>query len=445
MLLSRSTIERLIQELDLYPEDRRLKPLEEIVAAMRRRITVSLDQGEVFRISYESDDPEVAQKVTARLASLLNEENARDRQGLATDTSAFLEEELKTAEGRLVEQERSLARFRREHAGELPDQMPSIMQAIQNRQLQQQSLTESLARDRSERLLVERQRADLAATTVVDPVPAAGVSAAALDTLPASVQLDAARAELERLELSRTPKHPDVRAARRKVESLKVRAKEEAEARVRAAESRADKPPALSAAEVNRANRASELEAQILNLERQIAAKEDMQKRLEGEIHTYQSKAETVPLRESQLAALTRGYETLQQTYQALLRKKQDSEMAANLERRRAGEQFSIVDPAGLPERPYWPNRLQIIAIGLAAGLGLGACLAFLLEYRDTTMRTETDVVAALDLPLVALIPDMQSSAERARARRARVRVELAAVVIAVGAAGAAAFVFLVL
>ena len=74
----------------------------------------------------------------------------------------------------------------------------------------------------------------------------------------------------------------------------------------------------------------------------------------------YQAKLDAVPTRESDLVELTRDYDTLQTTYQSLLAKREDSKLAANLERRNIGEQFKVLDPARVPERPFSPNRLMI-------------------------------------------------------------------------------------
>ena len=75
-----------------------------------------------------------------------------------------------------------------------------------------------------------------------------------------------------------------------------------------------------------------------------------------------------MPERESELVELTRDYETLQETYTSLLTKKEDSKLAANLERGQIGEQFRILDPASLPERPS--NQEQRLTMGIGASLG---------------------------------------------------------------------------
>ncbi len=49
----------------------------------------------------------------------------------------------------------------------------------------------------------------------------------------------------------------------------------------------------------------------------------------------------------------------MQRMYTNLLMKSQEAQVAANLERRQIGEQFKVIDPARVPERPYSPDRLQ--------------------------------------------------------------------------------------
>ena len=99
-----------------------------------------------FRISYSGRDPRTVMRVTERLASLFIEESLRDRSALAEGTNQFLETELQEARNRLIEQEKRLEAYRQQHAGELPSQLNSNMQAIQNIQVQLQSLSQSITR-----------------------------------------------------------------------------------------------------------------------------------------------------------------------------------------------------------------------------------------------------------------------------------------------------------
>ena len=156
---------------------------------------------------------------------------------------------------------------------------------------------------------------------------------------------------------------------------------------------------------------------------RRIASKQEDEKRLTAGMVAYRERLEAAPGLESQLTELMRDYTTLQTTYQSLLAKSQEARVAANLERRQIGEQFKIIDSARLPQRPISPNRLLINLVGACMGLGVGVGLGALLEYRDTSLRSEDDVLVALSLPVVALVPTMTTTFDRVKRRRRRLLV----------------------
>jgi capsular polysaccharide biosynthesis protein len=129
----------------------------------------------------------------------------------------------------------------------------------------------------------------------------------------------------------------------------------------------------------------------------------------------YQRRVDAAPNREAELTELTRDYKNWSDRYSSLLSKKEDAQLAANLETRQIGETFRLLDPAQVPERPYSPNRLKLNAAGLGAGLAFGTALILLLEYRDQTFKTDDDARIVLDLPVIAVVPLMQSDADRRR------------------------------
>ena len=137
------------------------------------------------------------------------------------------------------------------------------------------------------------------------------------------------------------------------------------------------------------------------------------------------------------MTELMRDYETLKATYTDLLRKSEDSKLAVNLERRQIGEQFKIIDGARLPEKPFSPDRPRIIGMGAVMGLGLGLALVGFLEYRDSTLKTDDDVVVSLALPVLALIPAMVTKAEERASVRRRRLVAVTSVAGIMAAAGA--------
>jgi uncharacterized protein involved in exopolysaccharide biosynthesis len=223
----------------------------------------------------------------------------------------------------------------------------------------------------------------------------------------AADQLRAARAALQSLELRLTPEHPDVMRARRAIAELQERA--EAEAAERGLGSDTDP------AEAARRNKMTEMQAEIARLDKQVADKTTAQAKLRELQGVYQQHIEVTPTRETELTELTRDYGTLRSTYTNLLQKRLDAQVAANLERRQIGETFRLVDSARLPTQPYSPNRPRMYLMGVAGGIGFGLLLAFLLEYFDRTMRSEADVRAALNIPVLAAIPMIDVRSRRRR------------------------------
>jgi len=149
----------------------------------------------------------------------------------------------------------------------------------------------------------------------------------------------------------------------------------------------------------------------------------------------YQGRIEATPVREAELTALMRDYETLQQTYRSLLAKKEESQISANLEKRQIGEQFKIVDPARVPERPVSPNRPQLYMLAVLGALAIGIGLASAAEYFDRTLRTEADVRAALNLIVLATVPSIPDTAASAPHLRRRLTIGAGVtMVLAVGA-----------
>src|SRR5262245_10796500 len=426
-ILSRSRLELIGHEYGLYFDERRKRPLEEVIERMRTEdIAVETLKGSTtFTVAYTGPDPLLAKRVTERLASMFIEENLRDRVVLADGTSQFLESQLEDARQRLIEHEEKLEGYRERYAGELPSQLPANLQVVQTTENQVQALNESINRDRDRKLLQERLLADLQSAEMSAPAPASAASPA-----PASAadQLEAATTTLAELQSRLKPEHPDVMRAQRAVRDLERKVAAEQSQR----KPTTDRPVTrLSPAEIAQRNRTREIQLEIENLDRQIKEKQEEQKRLGGVIASHQRRIAAVPTRESELAELMRDYDTLQKTYTSLLARREDSKTAADLERRQIGEQFKVLDAARAPEKPISPNRPMLYALGAILGLALGLGATALLEYLDTSLKTEDDVVQKLALPVLALIP-LMTTAREAHREQTRRRVFLSCIAVGV-------------
>jgi len=445
-VMSRTLIEQLINEFDLYPSERAKLPMEDVVELMRLNIAVVPETPRrgargpeplhAFYVRFTYTDAQAAARVTQRIGKMFVDQNARDRSALAEAANQFLETQLTQSRTQLEETERRLKQFRELHGNELPTQMQSNMTAIQSTQMQVQALVESTARDRDRKLMLERLHND----TLNEPLPVspqqqqASANPTNDPTRPAAgtpeQQLAAARTSLAAMELRLTPQHPDIIRTKRMIRELEETVKTAA-----AASASAPAPPVgISLLESQRRERLSQQRAEIESLDRQLQFKEAEEKRLRGVLASYQGRIEAVPKLESEWTALTRDYDARKLSYDQLVTKSEEARRAVDLERRQIGEQFQILDPATVPLRPISPMRYQINAIGLAVGLLLGVGIAALLELRDRSFRTELDVVDVLALPVLAIVPYARTAQDHARQLR-RQRLATIGGVLAVASA----------
>jgi uncharacterized protein involved in exopolysaccharide biosynthesis len=362
-------------------------------------IEIQSVKGDAFRLSFIADSPEVAMRVADRLASLFIGQTSLDRATLAEGTDQFLEAQLEDARRKVVENEARQEDYRRRHTGELPKQLEANVQGLHDTEMQMQVLADSLNRDRDRQVALERSLKDASLAGAIEnstPPPTAAPSTDA-SKLTAVQQLERAEATLKDMQSTLTEAHPDIVAMKKTVAEWRTRAAVESARRTASAEA--------TAAERVRHSRVEELRTELSSVQSQIAQKTADGEGLRGALLTYQRRIEIEPTREAELAALTRDYDTLQETYRGLLTKKQESKIAANLERQKIGAQFKVLDPARMPERPFAPNRERLYAIAAFGALGIGLVFAVTIEWFDLGLRTEDEVRAALGLPVLAAVP----------------------------------------
>jgi protein tyrosine kinase modulator len=424
---SRTELERLINELSLYPAERQRMPMQDIVDRMREKVIVETVRSqqdsrdtEAFYVRFTYPDRDVATKVTDRLGALFIDVNARDRGSVAEATNVFLETQLEQARQRLEAQEKKLKEFRERNAGRLPTQVESNMQAIQNLQLTLVQQAESIARDRDRKLVLERLYQDAQSEPTVAPPPMLAPTAATDITTAGGgtpeQRLVAARDLLARLETRYKPDHPEIGRQKRAIAELEKQVAAERTARA------AGTPAAVTISEAEQARRKhlQEMQAEIESLGRSIDFKESEREKTQATVRDYQARIEQTPGVESEYVAVTRDYTTQQEAYKGLLEKSEQSRVAAELERRQIGEQFRVLDAARPPLRPTGMRRLQINALGLAFGFFIGLLAAAFLELRDTTIHRVNEVADVFQLPVIAAVPAIVDASQRANVQRRR-------------------------
>lgn len=446
LVMSRTNLEQMITEMELYRDELANSPMTDVVATMRKDLVVGLEAQRrgprglepphAFHIRFTYTNPQTAALVTQRIGAMFVEQNTKGRGALAAATNNFLESELDEARNRLEAQERRLEVFRERHGKELPTQLQSNLEAARGLQLQVQSLVESIARDRDRKLMLERLYRDASKDTSVSSqafaAPSAGNAASDASASGGSLQhqLATARSNLASLETRYTADHPDVVRTKNQITDLEQRIAAEPKAGERVASA----PETLDPIEAARRENQRQMLAEIESLDRQKTFKEGEERRLRSEIADYQRHIQAVPGIESEWIALTRDYDTIQESYRELLTKSEAAKVALNLEHREIGEQFRIVDEARVPVHPVTSIRAAINAGGLVLGLLLGLGVTALLELRDKTFRSDSDVIEVLALPVLASVPRIVDAADVVRRRNRKLALSGVAVVCLLGA-----------
>src|SRR5437588_3006316 len=211
-------------------------------------------------------------------------------------------------------------------------------------------------------------------------------------------QLASLQSQLITLQARYTDDHPDVAKTKADIAEVKRKLDELNSAA-------AQNPQANDKASGSEPPEIRQLRLQVHQYDQIIAQATRDQQRLQEQIRAYQGRVALSPAVEEQYKLLTRDYDSAQKFYDDLLAKKSQSEMATDMERQQQGEQFQLLNPATSPNAPSFPNRLLFAGGGFGAGMVLGLGLAFLLEFRDKSIRNELDVEAVMELPVLVALP----------------------------------------
>jgi len=421
-ILSRSRLLHIVDDLNLLPKERTQSGPDEIVARMRKNIDIELVRGtdnriSAFNIYYTATDPQVAQQVTSSLTNLFINENLEARQQESEGNTRFLENQLGSARESLEEQEQQIRAFKAEHVGQLPSQLNSNLQIMAGLQAQLQAESEALNTTKQQRVYLETllgQYKALSGGSKDKDMPLTGP--AELDN-----RLEKLQTQLRDLSATYGDQYPEVRKvkdqiAKTEAERDRLLAEQKTNGNKGTVESSAPAPYSergakdpSTVAQLQSQLKANQIE--IENRERGIAA-------LGARIGEYQGRLNQEPVREQQLADLTRGYDQSKASYDNLLKKKNDSAMATSMERLQQGERFRMIDPPSLPLKPTFPNRLKFCGIGLMVGLVLGVGTVAAAEMFDDRVYSETELRKLLPVPVLSELPIIGIPEEEQRDKR---------------------------
>jgi polysaccharide chain length determinant protein (PEP-CTERM system associated) len=377
---------------------------------MRKDIDIELVRGpdsriNAFKVSYSAPTAASAQQVTSALTTLFISENLEVRQQASEDTTKFLESQLETARQGLSAQEDKVRSFKGQHPGELPAQLESNLQILSGLQSQLQAQEDSLNTAKQQRVYIQTLLSQYRAAQGTTKAPDG------MHTTLASVdeELDKLKNELNGLRASYNDQYPEIRELKDKIartEKLKQQLSlNPARSGTSGSGTLDSGDPTSETTGSHDLSATAQLQSQLTANEIEIKNRERSLESLKEEIDRYRGRLNQEPVREQELADLTRGYEQSKISYDELVKKKNDSAMATSMELMQQGERFRVLDPASLPIKPSFPDRMKMCLMGLGIGIALGFGAVMAIEVMDDRVYDEAELKQLLPVPVVAEIP----------------------------------------
>ena len=403
-LLSRTVLERVVREERMSPA----KPVEETAARLRavveKNIEVPLPIGrptnatresgiDSFRLGFVDKSPERAQRIANRLALVFVEENSKTRTQQAENTSEVLAQQVRASQERLAKLAEQLRTKKEAFMGRLPDQMEANIHMVNGMRQQLESISMELRGEQDRLRMVEGQldamRQGIGTSSLT------GFGAVAIQQ--AQVRINTLQQELVQARAAGyTDAHPEIQ----RINQEMAEARKEASANPGAASNR----EAMLMADPLYRQKINERDASRLR----IAGLQREASTARSQIGTYQSRVDSAPMVEQELAALQQEHDLEKARYTDLTGKHQAAVMAEDLARKQGGERFSILYPASMPVKPISPNILKLMILALAAGLALGAAAVVGREFLDRSVHDARALQTEFEIPVLGEIPRIE-------------------------------------
>ncbi|MGH9325163.1 MAG: GumC family protein [Terriglobia bacterium] len=418
-VLSRTRLEPIIERYAIFKGQSRAS-MDALVLRLQRSVTLTpvkpvvRTQDETipgFYLAVTLHDPRIAQQVCADIASMFIDEDIRERQLSAEGTTSFLQSQLDDAKRKLDDQDAILANFERKYMGVLPDEAKTNLSMLGTLNTQLQVVTETLNRAIQDKAYMQSVLAQqLQAWKLTSEMKAGYIPSEQPN--PTYAQLAKLEAQLATLEARYTDEYPDIIKVKSEIRELKKQ--------VQGSAVPLDSKKAATTASALEPSPIQKLRSQLRGLDETIKINTHEQQELRNNIKAYEARLQLSPGVNEEYKKITRDHDMALKFYNDLLAKRDESEMASDLQRRQEGEQLRVMDPANLPAQPSFPKPPQLLGGGLAGGLVLGLAGILAVERQDKRIRSVRDVEFYLRASPFALIPSIKVTQARHHARLKR-------------------------
>ena len=382
-LLSRPNLERVIAKTDLDLRVTSLESRERLIQSLSQSIKITPQTRQLFKIDYTDSDPRMAFAVVRTLIELFMESaTSSDRQQMAS-ARTFLNQQIVSYERQLREAEQRRAEFNARYVDILPSTAlggSSRLETVRERLV---DLRGQLQDAKARRELLSQQLQATPATLAEAQVQQGGGGG--------NPRVAEAERTLRELLLRYTDQHPDVVAQRKIIADLRASGGGSSTPRTTTPGTpRGGAPNPLH----------EQLKLRLVDADAQVATLERQVRDGQTEVERLETLARTAPMVAAESQNMDRDYQVLRKNYEELLARRESLQIAGAARTHADRVRLEVVDPPTVPTIPSGPNRLLFASGVLAAGIGAGLVLVFLLIQLDRGFYTTHDL-RGLGLPVL--------------------------------------------
>ena len=403
-LLSRPNMEKLVRMADLDLNAKTQIARDELITKLGGQIEIrNTGRDNLYTLAIRDQDQDKAKRVIQSLTSIFVESSLGASRKDSDSAKSFLEEQIRRYEQKLEEAELRMKEFRIRNiemqnadGKDATSRMAEASAQLESARLQLREAEN--ARDAiKQQLALERNPGGASALPSLLPPPTMSVTTPEIDA-----RIESINRNLDSLMQRFTDQHPDVIAGRRQIKELENQKAREVDALRKAAAAAAAQRPADPNAGASLA--AQELSRMLAAAEVQVATLRTRVAEFSSRVALARESMKTAPQLETEAAQLNRDYAINRKNYEDLVARRQSAIMSSELEVASGVADFRLIDPPRVTPKPVAPNRLAMLPLALAAGLGAGLALAFLLSQLRPAFYDPTELREKTGLPLLGIV-----------------------------------------
>lgn len=418
-LISRPNIEKLVRMADLDLKAASKAQQEALIEELMKKVSIrSTGRDNLYSLSYVDADKDKAKRVIQSMVSIFVESSLGASRKDTDSAKVFLDEQIKTYEGKLEEAETRLKEFRIRNidmqAGDGKDsasRLSSISQQLETAKLELREAEN--ARDAA-RKQMEAERTPGAGSVAQSLLNESAIN---VSTPEIDARIDTQKRTLDGLLQRYTDQHPDVVNVRRLIKELEEQKRREvAELRKAAAAAPQGQGGVVTSPAVQ------ELSRVLATSEVQVAALKARVAEYQSRFNMAKSSSKVAPQIEAEAAQLNRDYAIIKKNYEDLVARRQAAAMSGDLDMASGVVDFRLIDPPRVSPRPVSPNRLLLLLAALVTAVLAGVVTAFAGSQLRPVFNDAQELRIKTGLPLLGVVSMILSDADRRRERAMNLR-----------------------